>query len=297
LTNAIGCYIITKEVKMTDRKRISERFFSLAKEKGILIAAHRGVHGGSIVENTIAGFHAALAMGTDIVETDVPHTLDNKLVCIHDGMEPRLFKRCRLYTPLTPWFLLKHARYQNQCRHPLRQGVELFDDVLDALKGRCLINVDRCWNHWELITKAVLRHGMEDQVLFKCVPSDKLLKKLDRTPFMFMPVLKSVPQIALTKKYDLNLVAYEFVFRDPKSELIEPELMKSLKSEGRLLWGNAIDISGDGNLSGGMDDTISLTKHPDKGWGKLVDMGFDVIQTDFPESLQRYLVARGVRKL
>jgi glycerophosphoryl diester phosphodiesterase len=281
---------------MKENLRIGERLFALAREKGILIATHRGVHGGSIVENTIPAFKAALAMGTDIIEVDVPHTLDNKLVCIHDGMEPRLFRHFRLYTPLVPWWMLKHARYQNQCRHPLRQGVNLFDDFLEAFKDKCIINVDRCWNHWDLVMEAVLRHKMEDQVLFKCIPSDKRLRTLDGTPFMYMPILKEIGHIDRAKKYNLNIVAYEFVFGNPDSNLVDPKLMKSLKAEGCLLWGNAIDISGDGNLSGGLDDTISLTDHPDKGWGKLVDMGFDIIQTDFPQSLNRYLIGRNLRK-
>lgn len=280
---------------MNENARVSERLYALAKQKGILVAAHRGVIGGSIVENTIPGFKAALAMGTDIIEVDVPLTLDKKLVCIHDGMEPRLFKHCRLFTPLTPWFLLKLARYQNQCRHPINQRVELFDNLLEAFKGKCIINVDRCWGHWEHVMKAVARHKMEDQVLFKCIPTDRRLRKLDGTSFMFMPILKDISHIALTKKYNLNTVAYEVVFRYPDSKIVDPELLKSLKAEGKLLWGNAIDLSGDGDISGGMDDTISLTDHPDKGWGKLAEMGFDVIQTDFPESLNRYLIEKNLR--
>ena len=67
--------------------------------KRVLIAAHRGVAGGSIIENTVKGFIAAVNQGADIVEMDVVKTRDDKLVCIHDGMERRLFYLDWRYTP------------------------------------------------------------------------------------------------------------------------------------------------------------------------------------------------------
>ena len=36
-------------------------------------------------------------------------------------------------------------------------------------------------------------------------------------------------------------------------------------------------------------DDVSLLENPDLGWGKLVEMGFDVIQTDWPLPLRIYL--------
>jgi Domain of unknown function len=58
---------------------------------------------------------------------------------------------------------------------------------------------------------------------------------------------------------------------------------------------NAIVIGKFKTLSGGFDDDFSLLENPDLGWGKLVEMGFDVIQTDWPISLMTYLEKKDVK--
>ena len=41
-------------------------------------------------------------------------------------------------------------------------------------------------------------------------------------------------------------------------------------------------------ISAGYTDNVSIEKGFDQGWGKLLDLGFDVIQTDWPELIVRY---------
>ena len=57
--------------------------FEKVKEKGVLIAAHRGVAGGNIACNTIEAFEAALIQGADILEMDVFKTTDSQLYIFH----------------------------------------------------------------------------------------------------------------------------------------------------------------------------------------------------------------------
>ena len=54
----------------------------------ILIAAHRGVFGGNIPCNTLAGYEIALKQGADVIEVDVEMSADGKLFIFHPGMEP-----------------------------------------------------------------------------------------------------------------------------------------------------------------------------------------------------------------
>ena len=39
-----------------------------------------------------------------------------------------------------------------------------FDEALEALKGRCYINVDKFWENIEPVARAIRRHGMENQI-------------------------------------------------------------------------------------------------------------------------------------
>ena len=42
-----------------------------------------------------------------------------------------------------------------------------------------------------------------------------------------------------------------------------------------------------------MSDDTSLTGDPADGWGKLADMGYDIIQTDWMGMCREYLVNSG----
>lgn len=292
-------FMITgKGAKNMDTPVSITKLHELRAQKGVLIATHRGVMGGNIIENTIGGYRAAVNMGSDIVEMDVPRTLDGKLVCIHDGMERRLFMANWIPTPMLLERFALRRRYMNQSLSRLSQTPCRFEDALQALKGRCIINVDRCWGHWQKVCEVVARFGMEDQVLFKCVPCEKYLKVLEsqQTRFLYMPIIKKMQDFETVERFNLTVPAYEFVFSTPTSSIIAPEILSKLKQKGILLWGNAIDIHEGGDLCAGFDDYISLTDDPEKGWGKLIEMGFDILQTDFPSALHNYLVKKGVRR-
>ena len=60
----------------------------LRKEKGVLVAAHRGTSGGNIPPNTIAAFDLALKEGADILEMDLFKSLDGEIFVFHTGTEP-----------------------------------------------------------------------------------------------------------------------------------------------------------------------------------------------------------------
>jgi glycerophosphoryl diester phosphodiesterase len=267
--------------------------------KGILIAAHRGVSGGSIIENTVKGFIAAHNQGADIVEMDVVKTRDNKLVCIHDGMERRLFYLDWRYTPLHKEKTVMRRHYYSSSLMPLPEHINRFDDVLESLKGLCLINVDRCWNHFDLVFEAVLRHNMADQIIFKSPPKEIFYKQFENrsVPFMFMPKVNDIAQIATAESAKLNLVGFEITFKDMASPLAEHALINRLRLEGKLLWVNMLNSAYTSHLYAGCDDNTSLLECPDNGWGKIIDRGFNVLQTDWPAALYVYLAKKGLRQI
>ena len=267
--------------------------------KGVLIAAHRGVHGGSIIENTVKGFIAAHNQGADIVEMDVIKTLDGKLVCIHDGMERRLFYLDWRYTPMHREKPVLRRHYYNSSLVPLPEHINHFDDVLEALKGLCLINVDRCLNHFDLVFEAVLRHHMADQIIFKSPSKENFYKQFEyhSTPFMFMPMVNDISQIATAESAKLNLVGFEIKFKELSSPLAGQTLINRLRSDGKLLLVNMLNLTYTSHLYGGCDDNTSLLESPDMGWGKMIDMGFNVLQTDWPAALNNYLVKKELRQI
>lgn len=288
--------------------------------KNVLILAHRGVSCANIVDNTLESYDAALRQGADLVEVDVCATLDGDLFALHDGMEPVVLgienSIVNMHTDE-----VRALRYLNRNHIRIDHPINTFDEVLSHLKGRCLINLDRCWVCWEPVFEAVRRHGMEDQILFKSPPEEKYLAQMaaQPVPYLYMPVVWYPEEVALAESYDLNLAAVEVIGYREDAPIMQPDYLASLRDKGyarlisSLTLGNPVhDPAGlaarwgaagsrmagalvDGNiyLAGGHDDDTAILGDPDAGWGWLVARGFNILQTDWSLALSLYLKEAG----
>ncbi len=266
-----------------------------AKEK-ILIVAHRGTFGGNIPCNVIPAFETAIKQGADMVELDVDMTADGKLVIFHPGMEPAILNTGRR-VPDMSWEELSQYRYVNYDRTPTQFPVNSFDDVFEALKGRCYINVDKFWGHPQEIYHAIKRHGMIDQVLVKSTPSDQVLRVLSdvapELPFMAI-VRDSNPYHEQLMQSGLNYVGIEVLFADESAEVASPTYIERMHQDGKLLWVNAIIYDHTIQLTAAHSDDAAICGDPDFGWGWLARRGYDLIQTDWPIMLKSYLESQNL---
>jgi len=74
----------------------------------------------------------------------------------------------------------------------------------------------------------------------------------------------------------------------------DPAYLGQTRFDKRLAGRPIMAIAVQPNWSGGLDDGLSL-RDPDAGWGRLVDLGANLIMTDRPEALMRYLERKGMR--
>lgn len=275
---------------------VNRRLRETAVARGTLIAAHRGTCGGHIIENTTQSFHCALRHCADIIELDVARSTDGKLFIFHDGNEKRLLHADHNIRTLSSQEILSYT-YYNQTNHPTKLRVNTLDEALSALKGRCLINVDRSWKDWDLVLPCIERHGMLDQCIVKSDPEEELIAYLERcdAPFMFMPKAFCAADIERVLSRNVNVVAFEVIFFDHNADTLDPAAQASWHERGVLLWANALRLMDDWNRSAWHDDNGAILDNPDDHWGWLVDHGFNIIQTDWPLLLNEYLVSRGSR--
>ena len=98
----------------------------------------------------------------------------------------------------------------------------------------------------------------------------------------------------IMEKMNINYIGAELVFKTEESPVIQPEYIESMKKRGKTLWGNAVLYNYKVPLSAGHTDDVSMIDDPDKGWGWLVDHGFDIIQTDWTYQCCKYLKDRGI---
>ncbi|HUX21113.1 MAG TPA: glycerophosphodiester phosphodiesterase family protein [Spirochaetia bacterium] len=265
----------------------------LSGRRSPLIAAHRGSAGGNIIQNTLGAFIAAIRLGADIVECDVSRTSDGRLLVFHDSLERMNLGLTNNISEMTYDEVLSVGLY-NSNDERTSQHVNTLDDILSGLKGKALINLDRGWDHWEQMLDAVDRHGMADEVLIKSPIRPDLLEVLDSRPvkYMYMPMLRSPEQLDSAGRYDLNIVAVELIFESTNADVVRPEFIRELKERKYLLWVNSLKLNDRDKLCGDLDDTASILKGPEHGWGALIDMGFDILQTDWPSLLKEYLSQR-----
>lgn len=271
--------------------------------RGMMIASHRGsATCGNIIENTVSGFACGLKQHADILELDVVRSTDGKLFVFHDSEkgnnEFRLLgseRRIALREMSSEEILA--LNYRNGDWTPVSQKVNLFDEVLDFLKGRCLINVDRSWDFWADVIPCIERHGMLDQCIIKSDPEDRFLDELERCPIpvMYMPKIFSAADMERVVRRNINIVAGEMIFLDNEADLLSPEAQRFWKERGLLSWTNSLRLNDRWNRNAWHDDNRAILESSDDNWGWLVEHGFNIIQTDWPAVLHEYLVGKGYR--
>lgn len=270
----------------------------LRKEKGVLVAAHRGTSGGNIPPNTIAAFDIALKEGADILEMDLFKSADGEIFVFHTGMEPaQLDRHIRIES-----YTAEEIRQMRLCNADLTQTflpINTFDEILEHYKGKRIMNLDRSIQILEEVMEAVNRHQMADQVIFKSDPSEQSLKKVEAfaPKIDYMPIFMEEDNAsAKIEQMNINYIGAELVFKSEDSPIAQESYIEAMHKKGRILWGNAIVYSSRVPLAAGHSDDISLTMDPEKGWGWLADKGFDIIQTDWTKHCADYLVERKNRK-
>ena len=266
----------------------------LYAEKGVLIAAHRGVAGGNIPCNTLQAYEIALRQGADIVEIDVAVTKDRKLFVFHPGMEP-YHLRADIRIKDVNADEVKDLRFVNQDQTPTLYPVSTLDEVFDLLKGRCIINVDKFWTAIPEITDAIRRHGLTDDVIVKTAPKPEYFKAVEEyaSDLPFMPVVNQAdPYTAELLKMKINLIGAEVLFDNENAEVASPEYIEKMHKLGLLLWVNPIVYNYKADLVAGHNDDRAMTESMEDNWGWLIDRGFDILQTDWTLPMKLFIDGR-----
>lgn len=258
--------------------------------KRVLVAAHRGTCGGNIIWNTSLSYRNALLHGADMIEIDVSMTRDGVFFAFHNTEEEAEFgRKCDIREMTSKE--VEEINVLNSIRNTSGQRVERLDNVLPKFKGKCLINIDRSWFYWEKVIAYLKSMEMDDQILLKSGAEDEYLKQLAESGsgLMYMPIVRSMDEWERVKEYDINVCAAELIFDTIESPLADTGFLEHLRKQGIAPWVNAITLNDRDVLSGGLDDNHAIADGFDENWGKLIDMGFQIVQTDWPALLRNYI--------
>lgn len=256
-----------------------------------LIAAHQGCYTGNIPCNNPIAYEAALMSGADIVEIDVSRCADGTLFVFHPGQEKKWLST-DLRIPQLTAEEVKQLRFVDVHGSRTNIGVSLLDDVLEQLKGRCIVNVDKFFDHPAEIAAAIRKHGMQDQVLVKTDAGEEWFRTVEEVapdlPYMVFTWDNDDFSETLLKR-NLRYLGTEAYFSSESAQTATPEYIDWMHRNNLKIWYNAIVCNCNRPHSAGHNDNIAVAGDPDTGWGWMIDRGIDMIQTDWCAQLHRYM--------
>jgi glycerophosphoryl diester phosphodiesterase len=266
------------------------------KSKNVLVVCHRG-DWRNFPENSIPAIESVIAMKADIVELDIQLTKDSVLVLMHDGTIDRCTTGKGRISELTYEEIQKHyLKTAHGTRCSLDLKVPTLREALEVCKDRIVINIDKGYNHYGLVLAMAEEMGMTEQILIKgssTLASIREKMAANKQNLLYMPIItpSNPKSMELFEEYIADeepQLAYEICWGEYTPEV--EAAMQRLIADGSKLWVNSLWNS----LCGGLSDDVAWVTSAEEVYGKLVDMGATMIQTDRPEYLLDYLRSRGL---
>ena len=267
------------------------------KTDQVLVICHRG-DWRNYPENSIPAIESVIKMGADMVEIDIQLTKDSVLVLSHD----RTIDRCTTgkgnindltYDEIQQYYL----KTAHNVRSSLNLKMPTLEEALKVCKDRITVNLDKGYDYYDLVIEITERLGVTNQVLIKgSKPVADVQAKMaeHKNNLLYMPVItptnekhKPLFEDYIAEKPQL---AYELCWSEMGPE-VESAIKRVLES-GSKLWVNTLWNS----LCGGLSDDVAFETSAEEVYGKVVDLGTTMIQTDRPEMLIEYLRSRGLHK-
>jgi glycerophosphoryl diester phosphodiesterase len=275
---------------------------------GVLVVAHRACHQPApshgfeqpVPENSLAALERCIALGVDLVEIDVRRTRDGDLIVMHDAKVDRTTDGKGRVSNLT---LAQIQALRLKDAHGGTEAPPTLEAFLRAARGRILVNIDLKGSLAGEAAQIVRRADAADWVLFKA------RVRLDAPPIADLPLYRGLafmPMVASKAAKRAPGLAQITARQASGDRQIPAVEMVALKRQGFVavrdaaraarirVWTNTLATKG---LRGVLDQSgdRKALRDPDKAWGRLIDQGVSIVQTDYPAALLDYLDNRGLR--
>lgn len=284
---------IVNQDKIEDKStnKIDQLLKQLNNSNGsdVLVIAHRG-DWRNYPENSLEGFSSAIAMGVDMAEMDVARTKDNQLVIIHDITLDRTTNGKGL---VSDWTLdaLRKLYLKDGLGIETKYKIPTLEEALLVCKGKTLVNLDKSYDFFNQAYDVAKKTGTTRQIVMKGynktvgqVMAD-FGTKLDTITFMPIINLDNQPnaqQIIDDYQTKLKVKAFEIVFSKDTSKVLTR--FPQIKQKGSRIWVNSLWPS----MNAGHEDNEAV-KNRDSIYGWYLKKGVNMIQTDRPQLLIKYL--------
>lgn len=277
----------------TRSQRIMERLRD-ANGNDVLVSAHRG-DWRHYPENSLEAIESAIRIGVDIVEMDSRMTRDGHLVLMHDKSVNRTTTGQGAVSALS-LDEIKKLRLKDAEGKVTPYTVPTLEEAMRVVKGRALICLDKSHGHYKQAYEVLKRTGTLDQVTIT-IPIGLMQFRSTIGPelddVVAMPTLyldrADVEQHIAKASDERKPAILQFDFPNESFPVLKQ--IRELRKNGSRVWANAMWPK----QNAGHDDEKAL-KDPDANYGWLINLGFNIIQTDQPEFLLRYLKGKGLHE-
>lgn len=272
--------------------------FIASPARACAVVAHRGAWRGA-PENSLAAIENAIALGCEIVELDIRKSADGELFLMHDDTLQRMAGIGREAESLTMAELKALTLREDdggEGRAMTDQRIPTLRQALEVIRGRIFADLDlkdrglfpevaACARAMDVHASVDLKTKVHSRAEVAWVRA----QQIDGVPFMGMARFT-----AEGLREELGILAELSPFmceiRFDSLETISLNREAFMRA-GMALWVNTLDQPGSGEWT----DSAALAD-PDAIWGRLIDAGISVIQTDQPEALKSYLRSRHLRQ-
>ncbi|MBG9988575.1 glycerophosphodiester phosphodiesterase family protein [Aerococcaceae bacterium DSM 111176] len=262
----------------------SHKFEALKDRQALRIMSHRGFWGGNILQNSKESSLFATYAGADLVEIDVCRSKDGEYYLYHDGQEDFLLGLEKDFSEYNSEQIDK-IEVINSVGSPSGKSLEKLTDYLEWLPEDMLINIDRSFVYWDDLNffDIIKQSGKVDQIFIKSPVQAKFLDHLEKNniDIPYVAIVNYVEDFDILNQYsNLNVIGYELIIKDFNSQLLEDNIMNTIK-DYPIVMANLEDLGSEYNLLANITDGSVIHDGPET-LQKLLDLGFNTIQTDWP---------------
>lgn len=255
-------------------KEINKAFLSPGS-KIVMIASHRGTHN-DCPENSMTSFRKGIELGIDVIELDVRHTKDDSLVVMHDASVDRTTNGTGKVADLTFEEIRKlRLKFNGQLTD---EQVPTLEEALNLAKGKILVDLDIKTNRVPQIIEVVNRTQTAGTTMFFLGRGiyAKMVKEKDTA---FRTLVRTHQAADVDSLFAVTKT--EAVHIDPSHNTVE--VTSKIKENGGRVWINSLGEVDKRAAAGDLE-----------AFGELLKNGANMIQTDYPALLMKYLKSKNL---
>lgn len=271
-----------------------------ADSKMVLVQAHRG-DWKNAPENSLEAIRKCIEMGVDIVEIDVQKTKDGILILMHDETVNRTTTGTGLVSNLTlaeikALYLKKLPNLSISTGTITAERVPTLKEAMELMKGKVLVNLDKGYSYVNEINAVLAETDTYSQAIIKGGVSVSTLQAdwgTTLNKLMYFPIVvlgnSNAESVISSFQSTYKPAAIEVTFDSDNIALVNQFFEIRRK-------GSRVSVATIGTaFAGGRTDTKAVND-PEANYGWLVNKGANIIMTDEPAYLLRFLKEKGLHK-